>query len=127
MIQIVVAALIVAVAAAVAFVLNRRERHGRPVGTAVPTHVDAARLGLARGGVLVFIDPTCTSCAAVVDTVKASGLPHAVVDVTDNPEHGVRDVPMTLLITGEGEVTKAWLGGLPADALESGGEGWVDG
>src|SRR5687767_10846285 len=103
-----VAAGIVACAGAVAYVLGRRQQAGRqPVFGRLPSALDPAPLGLADGGIVVFVDPGCSSCAGVLGQVEASGRPFAAIDVVLDPSHGVRDVPATLVVAADGTVTRS--------------------
>ena len=82
-----------------------------------PSFVDPARVGLPGGGIVVFVDPACGSCAGVIEVVAASGLAAAIVDVTMDRWPDVGDVPATVEIGPDGVVGRGWLGPLPPGAL----------
>jgi hypothetical protein len=117
MIRVAVAAAIVAVAGGAAAVLSRRQRAAGAVVSRYPSFVDPGRVGLPDGGIVVFVDPACGSCAGVIEVVAATGLAAAIVDVTIDTWPGVGDVPATVEIGADGVVRRGWIGPLPPGAL----------
>lgn len=119
MIRLAVAAGIAAAAGGVAWWLNRRQQMGSSLGPC-PSSIDLDRVGLPGGGVVVFVDAGCRSCEAAVAEVRASGLPHVVVDdVAGRARFGVREVPTTVEVGPDGVVRRGWIGPLPPGALGS--------
>ena len=107
---------IVLAAALVAWVVSRRQPSSAGAGL-YPSWVDAAAVGVPSGGVVVFSEPGCRSCEGVVEQVRGSGQPHAVVSTPEGrARFGVRDVPTTVVVAADGTVSRGWLGPLPPGA-----------
>jgi hypothetical protein len=116
-VRLAVAAVIVLIALVVARWLGRRPRFGSPL-TQVPGSVPIDDLGLPGGGLVVFVDPGCASCAAAVEEVRASGRPFVVVSAPDTRRRlGVRELPTTIDVGADGIVTRGWIGPLPPGVL----------
>jgi hypothetical protein len=119
--RLLLAAALIAIAAAVAFVLERRRRTEAPTQShwSVPTQLDRADFECPESDwlVVVFTSETCDSCARAKE--KAAVLASASVAVQDVPylarkdlhtRYGVEVVPMILVAGPDGVVGAAFVG-----------------
>jgi len=128
MIQLLVAAGVVAIAVVVGLVLRRRQRVDVPtqVSYDAPTQLDRADFpeATAQWLVAVFSSASCTSCADVVR--KASVLRTEAVDVVDveytaakalHAKYGIEGVPIVVIADSDGVVRKHFIGPVTATDL----------
>ena len=128
MIQLLVAAGVVAIAVVVGLVLRRRQRVDVPtqVSYDAPTQLDRADFpeATAQWLVAVFSSASCTSCADVVR--KASVLRTEAVDVVDveytaakalHAKYGIEGVPIVVIADSDGVVRKNFIGPVTATDL----------
>ena len=122
-----IAAVLVVIALAVAFVAQRRSgaaASGVP-HSSVPASVDLGLLGLDAGpAIVVFTEETCRTCAAALEAVRASAgtdLPVAEVPFGAERElhrrHGIDTVPTTAVVDAEGHVVDGWIGRVDVSGL----------
>ena len=115
-----IAAALVVIALAAAFVAQRRRGSaaGSAPHSAVPATVDLASLGMDAGpAIVVFTEETCRTCAAAIAAVR--GAAGAGVQVAEVPfaserglhrDHGIDTVPTTVVADAEGQVVDGWIG-----------------
>jgi hypothetical protein len=128
MIQLLVAAGVVAVAVVVGLVLRRRQHVDVPtqVSYEAPTQLDRADFpeATAQWLVAVFSSASCTSCADVVR--KASVLRTEAVDVVDveytaakalHTKYRIEGVPIVVIADSDGVVHKHFIGPVTATDL----------
>ena len=121
MLALVVAVVVAAVAAGVAWWLRSRRPAPPSQGPswAVPTHVDRADFERPEAPwlVAVFSSATCLACRATIE--KAEALESSAVAVQDveavadkalHDRYGVEAVPMVLVVDDEGVVRASFLG-----------------
>jgi len=128
MIQLLVAAGVVAIAVVVGLVLRRRQHVDVPtqVSYEAPTQLDRADFPGATAPwlVAVFSSATCTSCADVVR--KATVLRTEAVDVVDveytaakalHAKYRIEGVPIVVIADSDGVVRKHFIGPVTATDL----------
>ena len=126
-IRIVIGVVLVVVAIAVAFVIERRRRPSAPVRDAYPVPRQLHRPDFPRPDapwlVALFSSSTCDSCAAMRERVSAlEDAEVAVVDVEFSTardmheRYAISGVPMVLVADAEGVVHESFVG--PATAAE---------
>ena len=122
-----IAAVLVAIALAVAFVAQRRSgaaASGVP-HSSVPASVDLGSLGIDAGpAIVVFTEETCRTCAAALEAVRGSaGTDLTVAEVPFGTErelhrrHGIDTVPTTAVVDAEGHVVDGWIGRVDVSGL----------
>ncbi|WP_419912502.1 hypothetical protein [Candidatus Poriferisodalis sp.] len=122
-----IAAVLVVIALAVAFVAQRRRgaaASGVP-HSSVPASVDLGSLGIDAGpAIVVFTEETCRTCAAAIAVVRGpagAGLPVTEVPFADERElhrrHGIDTVPTTVVADPDGNVVDGWIGRVELSAL----------
>ena len=122
-----IAAVLVVIALAVAFVAQRRRgaaASGVP-HSSVPASVDLESLGIDAGpAIVVFTEETCRTCAAALEAVRGSAgadLPVAEVPFAAERElhrrHGIDTVPTTAVVDAEGHVVDGWIGRVDVSGL----------
>ena len=125
--RLIIAALLIVVAIAVAWFLQRRR--GAPAAAVprseLPSAVDLAAVGMAGGpAIVVFTEETCRTCAAALAVVRGpagAGLPVAEVTFGDDRElhrrHGIDTVPTTVVTDIRGQVVDGWVGSVDLSGL----------
>ena len=122
-----IAAVLVVIAMAVAFVAQRRRNAaaGSVAHSTVPASVDLASMGIDPGpAIVVFTEETCRTCAAAIDVVRGpagASLPVAEVPFASERElhrrHGIDTVPTTVVADAEGQVVDGWIGRVDMSGL----------
>jgi hypothetical protein len=125
--RVLIAAALVAIAAAVAFVLNRRRPHAPTQGNIpVPAQLDRTDFPDADKPwlLVVWTSRTCESCAKA--TAKARALQSDTVAFVEVPwqdrrdlhdRYGIEDVPLLVLADDEGVVRASFVGAPEFGAL----------
>lgn len=122
-----IAAALVVIALAVAFVAQRRRgavASGVPLSS-VPSSVDLSSLGIDAGpAIVVFTEETCRTCAAAIAVVRGpagAGLPVTEVPFAAERElhrrHGIDTVPTTVVADLDGQVVDGWIGRVDVSGL----------
>ncbi len=122
-----IAAVLVVIALAVAFVAQRRRgaaASGVP-HSSVPASVDLGSLDIDTGpAIVVFTEETCRTCAAAIAVVRGpagAGLPVTEVPFADERElhrrHGIDTVPTTVVADLDGQVVDGWIGRVDMSGL----------
>lgn len=123
-----IAVVLGAVAVAIAWFVQRRQRPDAPVRTGYPIPAQVDRADFARPDVpwlvAVFSSATCSACAGVWD--KARHLESGAVAVQElefvadralHERYGIEAVPTTLVVDAEGVVQASFLGPVTATDL----------
>lgn len=126
--RLLLAVALAAVAVAVAWLIQRRQRPAAPVrtGYSVPTQVD--RADFARPGVpwlvVVFTSATCDVCAGVWEKARPLESEEVAVQEVEYAAHRalhdryrVEAVPSVLVVDAEGVVVRSFLGPVTATDL----------
>ncbi len=122
-----IAAALVVIALAVAFVAQRRSGAGASgvPHSSVPSSVDLSSLGIDNGpAIVVFTEETCRTCAAAIAAVRGpagKGLPVTEVPFVAERElhrrHGIDTVPTTVVADFDGQVVDGWIGQVDVSGL----------
>lgn len=122
-----IAAVLVVIALALAFVVQRRRSTaaGPLADATVPASVDLASLGIDAGPVIVvFTEETCRTCAAAIAAVRGpagAGVPVAEVPFASerdlHRDHRIDTVPTTVVTDADGQVVDGWIGRVDAGEL----------
>jgi Thioredoxin len=126
--RVVIGVVLVLVAIAVAFVIERRRRPSAPVRDAYPVPRQLYRADFPRPDapwlVALFSSSTCDSCAAMRERVRGLELDDvAVVDVEFSAERDIHEryaisgVPMVLIADAEGVVRESFVGPATTEEL----------
>lgn len=127
MTRLIILIVLVLIAGAVAWTLQRR----RPEPPSAPSYRAPSQVDRAdfagphdRPLVVVFASTTCNSCGSVwVEVQQLDGPVVERIDVQDDPKRHERykidGVPTTLVVSADGVVTASFFGPLPVGALEA--------
>ena len=122
-----IAAVLVVVALAVAYLAQRRRGAAATSVTRseLPAAVDLTAVGITSGPALVvFTEETCRTCAAALAVVRGpAGAGLLVAEVPFGAErelhrqHGIDTVPTTVVIDADGQVIDGWVGRVDLSGL----------
>lgn len=125
--RLIIAAVLIVVALAVAWLAQRRRGASAAAlpRSELPSAVDLEALGVAGGpAFVVFTEETCRTCAAALAVVRGpagAGLPVAVVPFGAKGElhrqHGIDTVPTTVVTDAHGQVIDGWVGRVDLSGL----------